>query len=185
MAEEQKRGPGRPRKEQGEPVQQSDFEARRQELKGQEGVAAGLAMGRLGLDEQHQREVDLDERLEDRRPGTLKDPETGEPFPDNRRYPGDIGKAANQMAGRAFITENASPHPYLDDPLRQVPGGPIPRASTMELGGQEDDGEEIVLLKGIMATELTKHQPGTIIRRPRKEAKDLVNRGVAKFTEND
>jgi hypothetical protein len=174
MAEEVKRGPGRPRKEDSKP-EQNDFEARRQEAK-QSDQFGGASY--VGMDEQQSRLNDLDERLEDRRPGSLKDRESGEPFEDNRRFAGDVGKASNQMIGRAFITENASPHPHIDNP--HPPVWPNVQDHT-----RLEEGEQVLLLRGIMASETTKHSPGTVLRLPRAEAKKYVNLGVAKFVEDD
>jgi hypothetical protein len=80
MAEEQKRGPGRPRKEASTP------EDRKQEAKyGQEFGGTSYAT----LDEEFERRDALDERAEDRRPATIANRETGETYPDNRQPPQD------------------------------------------------------------------------------------------------
>jgi hypothetical protein len=155
-------------------VNQGDSEAD----KAKRGEAFG-GMAYTDMDEAQARLNAIDERLEDRRPGTLKDRETGEPFEDNRQFAGDLGKAANQMIGRTFITENPSPHPHIDNP------GPVNWPNVQEPAQAKEEGEEVLLLRGIPATELTKHQPGTVLRMPRALAKKYVNMGVAKFTEED
>jgi hypothetical protein len=175
MAEEQKRGPGRPRKEQPEQAGGNDFETRRQEAK-QSSEFGGASY--VGMDETLDILNQRDERLEDRRPGTLANRDTGEAFEDNRKFAGDVGKASNQMIGRVFITENASPHPGLDHPY------PVAWPNVQD-HTQLEEGEKVVLLRGIMASETTKHQPGTIVKLPRAQAKKYVNLGVAKFVEDD
>jgi hypothetical protein len=138
------------------------------------------------LDATQERLNELDERLEDRRPGTLKDRETGEAFEDNRQFAGDLGKAANQMIGRAFITENASPHPYIDNP------GPVAWPNPQDPKAVQAEGEEVLVLRGYQPHPEKagdplpeKIQAGTVTRLSRKEARKLVNIGAAKFTEEE
>jgi hypothetical protein len=138
------------------------------------------------LDATQERLNELDERLEDRRPGTTKDRDTGEAFEDNRQFAGDLGKAANQMIGRAFITENPSPHPYIDHP------GPVAWPNPQDPKAVSGEGEEVLVLRGYQPPAARdgdplpeKIQPGTVTRLDRKAARKLVNIGAAKFTEED
>jgi hypothetical protein len=119
----------------------------------------------------------IDERRPNWRPATVLNIDTGETAPDERRFAGDEGRALNQMVGRAAITENTDPQPHITrvlnapptvDPYNRPPG----------------EGDEIKLLRGYQQTEgEPKRQAGEVIRVPGKEAKRLVNLGVAKFTE--
>jgi hypothetical protein len=177
MAEEQKRGPGRPRKDAASP------EERKQEAKyGDQFGGTSYA----GLDEEFERRNAMDERLEDRRPGTQADRETGEAFEDNRKFAGDLGKAANQMVGRAFITENASPHPALDNPYASVGGVAYPNVNDQAY--VEGEGDEVVIKRNYqpagdpLPARLT---AGTITRLPHGEAKKLIKQGIAEFTDDD
>jgi hypothetical protein len=138
------------------------------------------------LDDAQARLNEIDERLEDRRPGTLKDRDSGEAFEDNRQFAGDLGKASNQMIGRTFITENPSPHPYIDNP------GPVawPNVQDPKMANQE--GEEVLVLRGYQPHPAKEGDPlpekiqaGTVTRLSRKEARKLVNIGAAKFTEEE
>jgi hypothetical protein len=177
MAEEVKRGPGRPRKEAVDGTQDE----------------AGMRFGGRSqehLDENLQRVNEIDERLEDRRPGTLKDRNTGEAFEDNRKFAGDLGKAANQMIGRTFITENTSPHPGLDNPYTAVGGVAYPNPN--DQAWVEGDGEEVVILRNYQPFPAKEGDPlpaklkaGTITRLPRAEAKKLIRQGAAQFTDED
>jgi hypothetical protein len=164
----------------------SDTDRKRQE--GKLGTNFGGPAYANIQDELEQRNA-IDERLEDRRPGTLKDNESGEAFEDNRRFAGDLGKAANQMIGRAFITENASPHPGLDNPYTDVGGVAYPNLQDPRT---YQDGDEVVLQRNYQPPPEKEGGPlperlmaGSITRLPRKEAKKLVNLGAAKFTEED
>jgi hypothetical protein len=143
----------------------------------------------VNIDEQHERLNEIDERLEDRRPGTLRDRETGEAFEDNRKFAGDLGKAANQMIGRTFITENADIHPHITNPYANAGGVAYPNPQDPNSQG---DGEEVVILKGYQPYPEKeggplpeKLQAGMVTRLPMKEAKRLLNMGVAKFTEEN
>jgi hypothetical protein len=171
MAEEQKRGPGRPRKEASTP------EDRKQEAKyGQEFGGTSYAT----LDEEFERRDALDERAEDRRPATIANRETGETYPDNRQPPQDLTQAVNVMTGRAAWLVNDSPHPHLDNPYRDARPDPMADPS--------QGGEEVVILRN--------YQPhgdplpprlnaGTITRLPLGEVKRLVKLGVVQFTDED
>jgi hypothetical protein len=177
MAEEQKRGPGRPRKDAATP------EERKQEAKyGQEFGGTSYE----GLDEEFERRNAMDERLPDRRPGTQADRETGEAFEDNRRFAGDLGKAANQMIGRTFITENASPHPALDNPYASVGGVAYPNPQDQRWA--EGDGEEVVILRNYQPPGdplPAKLEAGTVTRLPMGDVKKLIKLGAAQFTDED
>jgi hypothetical protein len=138
------------------------------------------------LDDAQARLNEIDERLEDRRPGTLRDRDSGEAFEDNRQFAGDLGKAANQMIGRTFITENPSPHPYIDNP------GPVAWPNPQDPKAASQEGEEVLVLRGYQPHPAKEGDPlpekiqaGTVTRLDRKEAKKLVNIGAAKFTEED
>jgi hypothetical protein len=181
MAEEVKRGPGRPRKE------ASATEDAKQEAKyGQEFGGTSYA----GLDEEFERRNAIDERLEDRRPGTMANRETGEAFEDNRKFAGDLGKAANQMVGRAFITENTSPHPALDNPYATVGGVAYPNQGDPKW--VEGEGDEVVIKRNYQPFPAKAGDPlperlqaGTVTRLPHGEAKRLIKQGVAEFTDDD
>lgn len=119
---------------------------------------------------------EMDERAPDRRPATIVDQQTQEAAPDNREFAGDMGKALNQMVGRAAITENTDPHPHVT-----AAENPPPVASVHGLAAGE--GEEIHLLRGYQPEEGPKRQAGEVFRLPAREARRLANIGAAKFTD--
>jgi type II secretory pathway pseudopilin PulG len=121
----------------------------------------------------------IDERKPNWRPATVLNLDTGETAPDERRFAGDAGKALNQMVGRAAITENNDPQPYITAAQNAVP--------TVDLHNRpEGQGTQIRLLKGYQEPGdplPPKRQPGEVVRVPDMEARRLVNLNVAKFTE--
>jgi hypothetical protein len=125
----------------------------------------------------------IDERKPNWRPGSILSVETQEPAPDERKFAGDAGKALNQMVGRAAITENNDPQPYLTAAQNAAP--------TVDLHGRpEGTGTQVRLLKGYQEPAAKdgdalppKRQSGEVIRVPDNEARRLVNLNIAKFTE--
>lgn len=125
----------------------------------------------------------VDERKPNWRPATLLNADTGEVAPDERRFAGDEGRALNQMAGRAAITENADPQPHITMRENAPP--------TADLHNRpQGTGDELRLLRGYQEPAANegdplppKRQAGEIVRVPGSEAKRLVNLGIAKFTE--
>jgi len=160
--------------------QQRNDAARQQAKEGSEFGGTTYA----GLQEQVDQLNEIDERRPDWRPATIVSHETQEPAPDNRRFAGDEGKALNQMVGRVAITENTDPHPSIT--LANNPPV-VPDLHNRPQG----EGDEIQLLRGYQpddgqgASQGTKRVQGEVIRVQSREAKRLVNLGVAKFTEND
>lgn len=136
----------------------------------------------VGLQDQVDAVNEIDERAPDRRPATIVDLQTQETAPDNRQFAGDMGKALNQMAGRAAITENTDPHPGIT--AAENPPT-VPNLNGLSAG----EGEEIRLLRGYQpddgqgSGQGIKRQAGEVMRVPSKEAKRLVNMGAAKFTD--
>jgi hypothetical protein len=144
-------------------------DAARQEAKqGQEFGGTAYADIQQQVDAQNE----MDERAPDRRPATIVNHETQEAAPDNRQFAGDMGKALNQMAGRAAITENTDPHPHIT--AAENPAG---------AGSTQGDGDEVVILRGYQPNEGDKIPAGTVTRLPSKEARRLSNIGAAKFTD--
>jgi hypothetical protein len=176
MAEEVKRGPGRPRKD------ASTVEERKHEAKlGQEFGGTSYS----ALDEEFERLQAVDERAEDRRPATIANRETGETYPDNRQQPQDLVQAVNVMTGRAAMHINDSPHPHLDRPFVGVLG----REPTPDpMADPSQEGEEVVILRNYqphgdpLPPRLT---AGTVTKLPLSEAKKLIKRGVVQFVDED
>lgn len=174
MADEVKRGPGRPRKDEGA--------SRAAEP---EHIMRGFAT----LNDQVKHVAnEVDERLPDRRPGTTIDldgPDGHVAAEDNRAPAGDLGKAANQMAGRVFITENSDPLPART--VRETM--PAVESPFGAFEGPKENGMEVQLIRGYQPGNDAgptgpKRQPGEILSLPQKEAKRLINLGAARFPED-
>jgi hypothetical protein len=174
MADEIKRGPGRPRKDTGDAgLEPRGFEAIAQTT--QDSIEALNA---------------ADERAPDRRPATpvnvMADPI--EVAPDNRQQAGDMGRALNQMVGRAAITENHDPLAGLTA-ARTVPAIANP-AGAFEA---ERGGTEVKLLRGYQPEDENsrlhgqgiKRMPGEILTLPDKEARRLIRLGAATYPDED
>jgi hypothetical protein len=128
----------------------------------------------------------IDERRPDWRPATIVNHDTQEMAPDDRGFAGDVGKAANLMVGRAWITENHDPLPGV------TAAENLPVTQNVHGAYDGGSGEEIQLLRGYVPADAelvngqaVKRQRGEVLRLPSKEAKKLVNAGAAKFTETD
>jgi hypothetical protein len=131
------------------------------------------------VQEQIDQQNAIDERKPNWRPATLVNADTGETALDERRFAGDEGRALNQMVGRAAITENTDPQPHITRALNAPP-------TVDPFNRPPGEGDEIKLLRGYQQTEgEPKRQAGEVIRVPGKEAKRLVNLGVARFTGTD
>lgn len=134
------------------------------------------------LEQQFEDEQALTEYKPDWRPGTVVDLNTQEPAPDNRQFAGDTGRALNQMVGRAAIVENHDPQPHI---TRANNPPPVPNLHGLPAG----EGDEVQLLRGYQPDEGQgeaqgiKRAKGEVLRVPTREARRLVNLGVAKFTE--
>ena len=125
----------------------------------------------------------VDERAPDRSPATPIDITT-DPMtvaPDNRQPAQDAGRALNQMAGRAAITENHDPNPGAASASAfSAVTNPAGEAAPA------DGGEEVQLLRGYQPDENgPKRLKGEVMTVSKKDAKRLVNMGVARFTETD
>lgn len=128
----------------------------------------------------------IDERAPDRRPATVTDI-TGPELvvaDDNRAFSGNLGKAVNQMAGRAVITENHDPLPQVTA-ANNPPVVPNPQGAPVA-----DEGDEVQLLRGYVPRDAVlvndqgvKRVKGEVVKLPKKEARWLVNEGFAKFTD--
>lgn len=160
----------------------NDERARRAAEAKQSGDFAGAAYAKLQdqLDDLNA----MDERKPDWRPSTIVDINTQEPAPDNRQPPGDLGRAVNQMTGRAAVIENHDPLPHV---TRANNPPVVPSLHNLPAG----EGDEIQLLRGYQPDEGqggaqgVKRVKGEVIRVQGREAKRLVNLGIAKFTEVD
>ncbi len=176
MADEPRRGPGRPRKDEARPASDAQPEH--------------IMRPFVALNDQVKHVAnEVDERLPDRRPGTVVDldgPEGHVAADDVRAPAGDLGKAANQMDGRVFITENADPLP-MRTARETMPAVASPYGAFQ--GAPASGGMEVQLLRGYQpgnddGPQGPKRVPGEVLSLPAKEAKRLINMGAARFPED-
>ena len=139
--------------------------------------AGGSSLLEADIEDQREQVAARDERRPEWRPATVAgfDDKGNAYVIDERRPPGDVGKAQNQMAGRAAVTQEMRPDAYLyteEARVVQNPHGPL-------LG----QGTEVRLLNGYQPEEGPKRLKGELVSLPDKEARRLVNIGKAKFTD--
>jgi hypothetical protein len=137
----------------------------------------GSALLEADIEDQREQQAARDERRPEWRPATLAgyDDKGNALVRDERRPPGDVGKALNQMAGRAAITQEMRADAYLfteEARVVQNPHGPM-----------QGQGTEVRLLNGYQPEEGPKRLKGELVGLPDREARRLVNIGKAKFTD--
>lgn len=137
----------------------------------------GFALLEADIKDINEQQAARDERRPEWRPATVAgyDDHGNALVRDERRPPGDIGKAQNAMTGRAAIAQEMRPDAYLyNDEGRSVqnPHGPM-----------QGQGTEVRLLNGYQPEEGPKRLKGELVGLPDREARRLVNIGKAKFTD--
>jgi hypothetical protein len=137
----------------------------------------GSALLEADIEDQREQRAARDERRPEWRPATLAGyDDKGNAFViDERLPPGDVGKATNQMTGRAAIAQEMRPDAYLhneDGRTVQNPHGPL-----------QGQGTEVRLLNGYQPETGPKRLKGELVSLPDREARRLVNLGKAKFTD--
>jgi hypothetical protein len=140
-------------------------------------AANGSALLEADIADQREQVAARDERKPEWRPATVAGyDDKGNAFVvDERRPPGDVGKAQNQMTGRAAIAQEMRPDAYLfteEARVVQNPNGPL-----------QGQGTEVRLLNGYQPEEGLKRLKGEVVSLPDREARRLVNIGKAKFTD--
>ena len=141
--------------------------------------AGGSGLLEADIEDQRKQLAERDERKPEWRPATVSgfDDKGNAYVVDERRPPGDVGKAQNQMAGRAAVTQEMRPDAYLfteEARVVQNPHGPL-----------QGQGTEVRLLAGYQPEEGAKRLKGELTSLPDREARRLVNLGKAKFTDID
>lgn len=141
----------------------------------------GFALLEADTKDLNEQQAARDERRPEWRPATVAgyDDHGNALVRDERRPPGDVGKAQNAMTGRAAIAQEMRPDAYLfANDARQVqnPHGPMQ-------GQGEAAGTEVRLLNGYQPEEGPKRLKGELVGLPDREARRLVNIGKAKFAD--
>lgn len=139
--------------------------------------AGGSGLLEADIEDLRKQQTERDERKPEWRPATAAglDDKGNAYVIDERRPPGDVGKAENQMAGRAAITQEMRPDAYLHTEEARVVQNPH--------GSLQGQGTEVRLLAGYQPEEGPKRLKGELVGLPDREARRLVNLGKAKFTD--